>query len=590
MLRTFILKADGAVSLSDEKSEAQPRLAQILELLERRNYTAEEVMPLIRFEFERAKTKMQACKDAVELDKHRRYVLGLKLVRDYVERTLGLFDPGEYKFDGTELKIVEIEVFRFLREVAFRDDRLMDVGIEQASEIKTFGEASLKYMIELIGDSTPFGTFKLLLWDGTQSFIQDHIGLKLKQGSDSGTIILGPPDVDPSARQAIRFPTRVAPDGTCQGLFDEICTLIKKFTDLAPKLVSLAAYSVLASWFPELTPLPVCVSIVGVPSYHRSNLFRLLGCLYRRPLLLGEMGMPALYSLPMELCPALFGEQCESNAQLQKVFRASSAPDIFTPWKGRFLHACCAKVVCTEDPLENEGIGQGAVEIPITPTRQSLPILEKCVQEEITDEFQSKLLRFRLTNYNQVRNSKYDVAQFESSARGIARSLGMCVSGEPKLQEAIPPLLKARNEELRADLECSQYLNRFVAEAMLFFCHEEGSKSLYVREITSQVNFLLKKDGEMLTLTPKQVGNKLKAMGITTKRLNAMGRGIQLLSPIRQRIHRLARDLCFDFRGAYSDLGSPTCPHCEQDHVREGPEPPDPLDSLSDDELGDIIG
>ena len=32
---------------------------------------------------------------------------------------------------------------------------------------------SPKYMIELISDGMPIGYFKLLLWDGTQSFIQD---------------------------------------------------------------------------------------------------------------------------------------------------------------------------------------------------------------------------------------------------------------------------------------------------------------------------------------------------------------------------------------------------------------------------------
>ena len=47
MLRTFILNADGSVSLSTEKPAAQSKLAVILEVLQRRTYAAEEVMPLI---------------------------------------------------------------------------------------------------------------------------------------------------------------------------------------------------------------------------------------------------------------------------------------------------------------------------------------------------------------------------------------------------------------------------------------------------------------------------------------------------------------------------------------------------------------
>ena len=41
----------------------------------------------------------------------------------------------------------------------------------------------------------------------------------------------------------------------------------------------------------------------------------------------------------------------------------------------------------------------------------------------------------------------------------------------------------------------------------VLFCHQERKPSLYVGEIASGVNALLRERGEMLELTPRQVGS-----------------------------------------------------------------------------------
>jgi hypothetical protein len=290
----------------------------------------------------------------------------------------------------------------------------------------------------------------------------------------------------------------------------------------------------------------------------------------------------------MELYPALFLERFEFSRQLQSVLRASSAQDVYVPWKGRLIKTCCAKVLCTDEPLDHERLGHGTIEIPVTPTRKSLPILEKRSQQEIASKFQSKFLRFRLTNYNRVRNSDFDVPQFESSVRELARCLGACVAEDPELQKEIIPLLTERNEELQADLDCAKYLNAIVVDTMFSFCHQEREQSLYVREIASGVNAILRERGEMLELTPRQVGSKLRSMGITTKRLDGLGRGIQLLDPIRQRIHRLAWNYQIGFGILELDDPRTNCPHCTQ--IPRTEEGPGPLADLSGKELRSIIG
>src|SRR5271168_4065386 len=238
MLRTFILNADGSVSLSKEKPAAQSKLAEILELLQRGDYEAAGLMRLISIEIKRAKSNMPAPDTSSELQKHRQRLQGLYLVQDYVEATSTAVDPGEHKFDRADLKIVEGEVFRFLREVAFREDGLVEAGMQQASPTETFGEVSSKFMIELIDDGMPYGSCKRLLWDGKDTFIQDHVELQLNPRSDSGAVRSGPPNVDPTIRQAILFPSRFVPSHSTLQLFDDIGALVQRSIHLSSERAS----------------------------------------------------------------------------------------------------------------------------------------------------------------------------------------------------------------------------------------------------------------------------------------------------------------------------------------------------------------
>ena len=107
------------------------------------------------------------------------------------------------------------------------------------------------------------------------------------------------------------------------------------------------------------------------------------------------------------------------------------------------------------------------------------------------------------------------------------------------------------------------------------FVIKKESSLLYVGEIASGVNAVLERGrGEMLELTPRQVGSKLRSMGITTKRLDGLGRGIQLLDPVRRRIHRLAWNYQIGFGLLEWDDPRTNCPHCRQvPRTEEGPEP-----------------
>jgi hypothetical protein len=428
--------------------------------------------------------------------------------------------------------------------------------MEQQPQSETFGEAFPGFMIELLASPASPKGVELLCWDGTEAHVQSHVSLTPAPGANFKPRVFVPPDLDPTTWRAIRFPTHAAPYESTQALFSDLCTLVKRFTDLPERLVQLASHSVLASWFSDCTAIPICLSIFGPRSNPGGQLFRLLSCLYRRPLILGEMSAARLSSLPLELSPSLFLERHEYRRDVERLLRALDVQDAYVPRKGKLVTLNLTRVVCSEGPLYDDTFSGGAIEIPVTAPDVCLPILDRVVQQQIADEFQPKLLMYRLRNHVQVVGSKFDVPDFSSPVREVARTLGTCVPDAPELQEKISSLLREAHEELESYRGTD--LNSIVLETMLGFCHDKTRQSVRVGEITSAVNAILERNGELLELSPRKIGYTLKALGLITKRLDAAGRGILLLQATRERIHSVARNFLVDAAD-----GDQECPHCQ---------------------------
>ena len=430
--------------------------------------------------------------------------------------------------------------------------------MEQQPHIETYGELAPQYMIELVASDSFDGGLKLLLWDGAQQHIQSSVALEAAPDSEFKARVFSPPELDSTIPRAIRLATHAAPYESSKQLFEGVRALVAKYTGLGGNEASLAAYSVFASWFVDCIEAPICLSIVGPDSTQGRQLFRLLGCLYRRALLLGDLTLAGVYSLPMALRPALFLERCEPSEDLQKLLRTSSARDTYIPRNGRLVNLCCAKVICSEEPLYDAPTGSNFIEIPVTPTCESLPVLDQRAQQQIADEFQPKLLMLRLKNYRQVAASDFDVPHFAPPVRELARSLGACVGDEPVLQAAIAGLLAVQDELVQSERAID--LNAIVVGAMLSFCHEAKRESVHVGAVTAQVNKMLEQHGEMLEWQPRTVGHKLKALGLPTRRLDAAGRGVLLLDAVRQRIHTLG----WNYQLPAVCGGTPSCRHCDE--------------------------
>jgi hypothetical protein len=301
----------------------------------------------------------------------------------------------------------------------------------QTQRIQTFGEISSEFIVELVAGDTPTEALKLLVWNGS-SHLSSEVSIANPSGAAKSSRVLYPPDVDSTLRRIMRFPTLPAPCGSARELVQDLCAVINRFIELPTKLTELVAFSVLSSWFVDCAVIPASLWIVGPRFGPGSQLLRLLNSLYRRPLLLGEISLAGLYSLPFQLRPSLLFEQWEISSDLQAFLKALHTGDGRILRKSQVIDIGCTTAICTEEPLKPSASGK-AIEIPIARSRRLLEVLDQQVQDKIANDFQPKLLMYRLTNARSVHASASTVSESMFAIGQFARCWEACAAGDPDL-------------------------------------------------------------------------------------------------------------------------------------------------------------
>lgn len=428
-------------------------------------------------------------------------------------------------------------------------------------QIATTGVVFTNGMIELVADDMQKGGLELLLWQDQEARVEPCItlGERRNSGSDSDdqTITFVPPDLDVSVRQAMRFPTHADSFGTSRQLLEDICKEIKLYTKLSDESVLLAAHAVRASWFPEAPDSPIGLAIYGPPCPQGQQLFRVLSCMYRRALWIGEISLAALCALPMELSPSLFIERYHNIPRLQKLICATFSGG-YTPSKGKLVRTGCTTVVCTEEPPIGIIPDWNILEIPVSYIWTPLPVLSQDRQQAVAEKFQPKLLMYRLMHYSQVTNSTFEAGPLRSPVSGLVRCLAASVVDDPKLQTDLVNSFRKKDEQVQQELSWDTAF--IVSEALFSLCHQDKRESIRVGDVTAAVNSILEERGELFQMTSRMVGSKLRLLGFTTLRLDQRGRGLPLKHEVRKRIHIVA----WNYRVKFPDASGTGCYYCQK--------------------------
>jgi hypothetical protein len=338
--------------------------------------------------------------------------------------------------------------------------------------VETAGEIQRNDLIELVRDPDRHEGLKLLYWDGTKMQIRPIWPVTFGREQT----VFKPATIEPTVLRAIYLPKGAAPYGSRRELFDSLSSLLKEFTVLPENHVALLAHAVLASWLVEYTETTITVALVGPDGPARRQVFRLLCCLFRRALILSTANPASLFTLPMALTPSLFIVSCEPGAALRSFLNASSSHGAHFVTKGRLVDFCCAKVFATDEPLHHSLGGFPILEIPIAPGRSSTPLLEYEMQWKILEEYQPKLLMYRLTNLMQIRNWHFDDVDLEAPWRDLTSCLAATAMSDSQLQASVVELLKTQAAAFRAD--SGRFFRKTVLEASLTLCHRATQNTL----------------------------------------------------------------------------------------------------------------
>jgi len=415
--------------------------------------------------------------------------------------------------------------------------------------IKIYGAVFPNLLVEAVVDPKRPEQLRMQTWNGRRSAAAPRV---LYQGR---TYVAGP--IKGGLTQAVRFPFGSRPFGSVASLVSATRELFSRYANPSADAAGILTAFSFASWFVDCLPLAPVLVLVG-PESEVSQILRLLGCTCRRSLLLGDVDMAALATLPAQLAPTLLLDQRGLRPGVTRVLLASRNRHFRVARGKRFLELYGAKVF-TADAGSMAAPG---IEVCISPSAHPRPLLTEAAEEEIATDLQAKLLRYRMVNHRRVRNAKVDCEKFFPMTCEEAHAWLAPLCDCPDLRDTISDYLLEISQEAAGhrftDLRC------VVSEGALSFCHEPDRQQFFIRELAERTNALLKGRHAETELTDKKVGSVLRDLGIRGQRVTA-GYKVLLSEAIRERIHSIARS----YQVLSIQDGVVRCQHCSGSGEKE---------------------
>jgi hypothetical protein len=287
----------------------------------------------------------------------------------------------------------------------------------------------------------------------------------------------------------------------------------------------------LSTWFSDCSASPITLCITGMDMNQVMKLFRLLHILCRRPLRIAALSA----NLPFYLHPTLLINAPRMSARAGDFWRASNFRGTFIPGpKGTMRNIACAKIIFCETEAARIAWGPEALHIALLPTSQDFPSLSELEEAQLAAEYLPRLLKFRLRTLSTLYPPD---ASAPPSFSGFPRggSLPACIVEDPEIVEASRPMIEAHE----LDLLASRARDPLVAIEESVWAPSHKTKEMSTSAITKRVNALLRERGETLRYNSKEIGWKLRNLGLTSRH-NGTRKALRFSRDVRRQIHRLA--------------------------------------------------
>jgi hypothetical protein len=385
-------------------------------------------------------------------------------------------------------------------------------------------------IIELV--SGPAGTNKpnLLLWNGTVATIASELK------HDEQTYVA--PEIALSLYHAIRLPTKSVDYGSLEDLFSGIVELFRNYLGLSDRQSRLLTAFSMSTWLADRLPIAPGAVISAADEGSGIEVLRLLSCICRRPLLLAEVTPSGFRCLPMHLGTTLLINQQSIKPNLQRLLRASTFRGLHLPGShGNIVDLYGPKAILCGSDSELTCLGDGALQISISPSRSPSSEFDERKQNEISMEFQPRLLYYRLRHLATVNDSQVEGAEFTSAIRPLAGAFANCLADDQKLAHDTIRLLRPQDDDVKGkrflDVNC------VVVEILWGLVHDPKQKSIQVEELAKYANALLRSRGETIEYSAEDIGWSLSKLNIR-RHTTSSGRQISLSKDNGITVHQTA--------------------------------------------------
>jgi hypothetical protein len=314
--------------------------------------------------------------------------------------------------------------------------------------------------------------------------------------------------------RAIRLPNAINNEPTPLGeLFDALLSFLDPLDETCAVLMAAFAFS--TWWTGKLAYAPLLL-LSGAGA---TSILTRLEMVCRRGVVL--TGTNSCGSFPEKLRPTLLAK-CDSRRFAAKFLREQ--PWAGAPvWRaGNLVDAFTARVAALEaeaDPLP--GVLNLVVDQELPPARID------------ADEIQAKLLGYRMAHWNNLPSPA------DPPSDPALATLLFASGGEEELQSRLLEAYALNKGEsdpkAEAEEECA------VVSVLAGFVGSQRAWA-YVAEIADGANAALHTHGSSTQLSPRQLGDILRRLGLYTER-NNRGRGLKFSAEAKQRIEELAKNV-----------------------------------------------
>ncbi len=394
------------------------------------------------------------------------------------------------------------------------------------SAIATLGESLPDLILEAVADPSHNGRLRLHTWNSR------HQSTTTRRLEHAGAWYV-PMRLPSGLVQSVRFAPRSAAFGSTSKLVCALRDFLSKYSLLQPELVDLLTAFAMATWFCDcMTMAPVLY--LFEPDDSISTVLRLLSCICRRAVLLGDVDYAGLASLPPGLGATLLLNQNHLGRRVERTLLASTRRHFHVVRGNGPLDLYGARAFSCEK-IAREGPG---FKVCLSPAQNPMPVLTDSEEHAIAGRLQSMLLRFRIVQYRAVRDAKVDCMALIPAMRQQAWTWLAPISDCPELSKPVfAEILRQSREEAGCRLIDPKCV---VIEGALFYCHKRDVAHFFVGELSDKANLLLKGRHEEPILSAKEVGSILRELGLHGERM-AEGYKVVLTDRVRQHIHRLAQ-------------------------------------------------